>query len=174
MKSIPIIETERLILRSFQESDLDGFAAINADPAVMKYLGDGKPVDRNTTWRRMASFIGHWELRGYGVWAVEEKSSREFVGRVGLWKPEGWPGLEAIWTIAPSRWGKGYAPEAARESIRYAFEELNVDHVISLIRPDNAKSIRVAEKVGERLDRQIDLFGTLTNVYQLKRDEWRR
>ncbi|MGH7865507.1 MAG: GNAT family N-acetyltransferase [Candidatus Binataceae bacterium] len=174
MKSIPKIETERLILRSFQERDLDAFAAINADPMVMKYLGDGKPQERNVTWRQMASFIGHWELRGYGVWAVEEKSSGEFVGRVGLWYPQGWPDLEVIWTIAQSRWGKGYAPEAARESIRYAFEIVSVDHVISLIRPDNEKSIRVAEKVGERFDRRIDLFGNPANVYQLRRDEWRR
>jgi RimJ/RimL family protein N-acetyltransferase len=174
MHSIPVIETQRLILRSFQERDLDAFAAINADPMVRQYLGDGKSVERNDTWRQMASFIGHWELRGYGVWAVEEKSSGEFVGRVGLWYPDGWPGLEVIWTIARSRWGNGYAPEAARESIRYAFEKLNVDHVISLIRPDNQKSIRVAEKIGERYDRQIGASGNPTNVYLLYRGDWRR
>ncbi len=174
MKAIPVIETDRLILRGFEPPDFEAFAAIHADPAVMKYLGDSKPVERNTAWRQMAAFLGHWELRGYGVWAVEEKSSRELVGRVGLWKPEGWPDLEAIWTIAPSRWGKGYAPEAAHESLRYAFEILGVDHVISLIRPDNAKSIRVAEKIGERYDRKIDLFGTPVSVYRVNRDTWRR
>ena len=174
MHSIPVIEPERLILRSFQERDLDAFAAINADPLVMMYLGDGKPVERSITWRQMASFIGHWELRGYGVWAVKEKSSGEFVGRVGLWYPDGWPDLEVIWTIARSRWGKGYAPEAARESIRYAFEVLKADHVISLIRPDDQKSIRVAGKVGERYDRQIGASGNPTNVYLLNRGDWRR
>ena len=114
MISIPTLETPRLLLRQFRQNDSDALAALHADPEVMKYLGDGKPKARAETWLMMASYLGHWELRGFGLWAVEERATDEFIGRIGLLNPEGWPGLEVAWTLARDRWGKGFATEGAK------------------------------------------------------------
>jgi len=169
MISIPTIETGRLLLRQFRTSDFDALARLSADPEVMKYLGDGKPKTRAEAWLMMASYLGHWELRGYGLWAVEEKASGEFIGRIGLLNPEGWPGLEVAWTLAHERWGNGFATEGAKAALDYAFSVLKLDHVISLIHPDNAASIRVALRLGEKPERQVELMGVMRSVYGIHR-----
>lgn len=169
MKSL---ETERLILRMWRAEDFDTYAAICADAEVMRYLG-GKTLTRHEVWRSMAFHVGHWHLLGYGHWAVEEKSSGRFVGRIGFLNPEGWPGFEVGWTLARECWGKGYATEGARAALDYAFKEMGREHVISLIHPDNAASIRVAERLGERREGETDLFGTYVHIYGISRDEWR-
>jgi RimJ/RimL family protein N-acetyltransferase len=169
MISIPMLETPRLLLRQFRPSDFDALARLSADPEVMKYLGDGRPKSRAEAWLMMASYLGHWELRGYGLWAVEDKATGEFVGRIGLLNPEGWPGLEVAWTLARERWGKGFATEGAKAALEYSFSVLKLDHVISLIHPDNAPSIRVALRVGEKLEGQVELFGVMRSVYGIRR-----
>jgi RimJ/RimL family protein N-acetyltransferase len=169
MISIPTLETGRLLLRQFRQSDFDALAALSADPEVMRYLGDGKPRTRAETWLAMASYLGHWELRGYGLWAVEEKATGKFVGRIGLLNPEGWPGLEVAWTLARERWGNGFATEGAKAALDYAFSVLKLEHVISLIHTDNAASIRVALRVGEKLEGQAELFGVMRSVYGIQR-----
>ena len=133
----------------------------------------GQSSGRPAGWRMLALLIGHWQLRGYGQWTVLEKTTREVIGRVGLWNPEGWPGLEVGWVIRRSRWGQGFATEAAREALRFAFDDVRVDHVISLIRPDNARSIRVAEKIGETLERTCVIEGISHNLYGIRRPELR-
>lgn len=168
MTVIPVVETERLRLRAFREEDLDDFAAMNADPDTMRYIGTGVPIDRTQTWRAMATFIGHWDLRGYGIWAVEERSTGAFVGRVGLFNPEGWPGLEAGWLIGRDFRGRGYATEAGAATLDFAWEHVETDRVMSMIRPPNQASIRVAEKLGERLVDQIDFDGPAL-VYAIDR-----
>jgi RimJ/RimL family protein N-acetyltransferase len=164
------LETERLRLRLFREDDLDAYAAMCADPEVMRYIGaGGQTLTRAETWRQIAMLLGHWQLRGYGLWAVEERATGTFVGRVGLYNPEGWPGLECGWALARGAWGKGYATEAARRALAYAFTELGRDHVISLIRPENTASIRVAERIGERLEARTTLLGSEALVYGITR-----
>jgi RimJ/RimL family protein N-acetyltransferase len=167
--TIPTLTTDRLVLRPFRDDDLDAYAEICADPEVMRYLGDGKPLSRAEAWRQMAFIVGHWQLKGFGLWAVEEKASGALIGRAGLLHPEGWPGFELGWTLGRQWWGKGYATEAARMALRYAFEELDRDHVISLIRPENHPSIRVAERLGERLEGEVELFGGRTLIYGMDR-----
>jgi RimJ/RimL family protein N-acetyltransferase len=157
------LETERLRLRQFREDDLDQYAAIVADPETMTYM-EG-PRDRARAWMDIAWCLGHWALRGYGLWAAEEKASGALIGRIGLLYPEGWPGLEVGWLVARSHWGRGLATEGSRAALAYAFETVGADHVVSLIRPDNAASIRVAEKLGERLEREIELFGAPVLLY---------
>jgi RimJ/RimL family protein N-acetyltransferase len=165
-----MIETERLALRMFRESDTDSYADMLADPEVMRFLG--KPQSRQEAWRNMAMVIGHWHLRGYGFWAVEEKTSGELVGRVGCWRPEGWPGLEVGWSLRRRFWGRGYATEAARASVDYAFKSLDQSRVISLIAPENVASIRVAERLGERPSGECEIFGTKVIIYAVGREEW--
>src|SRR2546422_785521 len=120
----PALETERLILQPWKPEDFEPYARFSADEESMRYLGrDGRPTDAAETWRTICLFIGHWYLRGYTLWAVEEKASGEFVGRVGPWKPEGWPDLEIGWAVDRSRWGRGYATEAARAAADWRSEE---------------------------------------------------
>jgi len=171
---IPVLATERLLLRGFAEDDLEAFAAIAADPEVNRYLG-GKPLDRAGAWRSIAFLLGHWQLRGYGSWALVERASGRLVGRAGLHNPEGWPGLEVGWMVARDRWGQGLATEAGRAALDYAFGVLAADHVISVIDPANAASIRVAEKLGETFERLTDLAiaDHPVALYGIPRHRWR-
>ena len=115
-----ILETERLRLRPFRESDWDAYAAMCADAEVMRHLGTGATLSRDETWRAIASMLGHWTLRGYGLWAAAERSSGDLVGHIGFWNPEGWPGFELGWTLRRSFWGRGYATEGARKALEAA------------------------------------------------------
>jgi RimJ/RimL family protein N-acetyltransferase len=159
------LETERLILRTYRLGDFEDHFRLCADPEVMRYLLGGKPLSRFEAWRHMAFLVGHWELLGYGYYAVEEKATGRFIGRIGYTNPEGWPGFELGWTIAPEFQGKGFATEGARFLLEYAFNEMGKDHVISVINPDNKPSIRVAERLGERLEGKADVVGTTMLVY---------
>jgi RimJ/RimL family protein N-acetyltransferase len=141
---VPTLTTERLTLRGWREDDLDAYAAIAADPEVMRFMGG--PLDRADTWRQIAVFVGHWELRGHGLWVVERDG--ELIGRVGLLRPEGWPGLEVGWLLGRDAWGHGYATEAARAAVDHAWRELGARELISLIAPDNHASARVAQRLG--------------------------
>lgn len=166
----PVIETDRLILRAFREDDLEAFAEMGQDREVMEFLSvDGSLLSRADSWRQMAMFLGHWELRGYGTWAVEERSGGAFVGRVGLHFPEGWPDRELGWTIARRFWGRGYASEAARASIAHAFGTLGWNHLVSLIHPDNQRSARLAERLGYHLHGTAEVRGLQLRMYRLDR-----
>ncbi len=166
------LETERLLLRWFRADDFEQYFSICSDPEVMRFLGEGKPLNQMDTWRSMAFIMGHWHFRGYGLWAVEEKASGKLVGRIGFLNPEGWPGFEVGWTLARDSWGKGYATEAARRALQYCFTELDRDHVISLIAPANIASIRVAQRLGEKVEGKTELFGKEVLIYGIGSDGW--
>jgi RimJ/RimL family protein N-acetyltransferase len=169
---MPGLHTDRLLLRMFREEDLDAYAAICADAEVMRYLGEGKTLTRGEAWRQMAMILGHWQLRGYGLWAVEERATGALVGRLGFFQPEGWPGFELGWMLRRASWGQGYATEGARRALAHAFTDLGRDRVISLIRPDNRASVRVAARLGERLEGPTTLFGQDALVYAIDRARW--
>jgi RimJ/RimL family protein N-acetyltransferase len=166
--SFPTLETDRLVLRMWREDDFEPYAKICADPEVMRYLG-GNPMSRLEAWRHMGYLVGHWHLRGYGHFAVEEKASGRFVGRLGVQNPEGWPGFEIGWTLGRESWGRGFATEGARRVLEYSFAELDQPHVISLIHPDNRASIRVAERLGETLEGEAEVLGIPVLVYGVSR-----
>src|SRR5262245_4063168 len=166
------LETDRLTLRMLRESDLDAYAEMCADPEVMRYIGDGQPLSRPMAWRKLAMVVGHWTLRGYGLWAAEERSSGILVGYVGFWNPEGWPGFELGWTLRRSFWGRGYATEGARAALQYAFIEMGRPQVISLIQPENAASIRVAQRLGEQFVDSTEVMGKRALVYRITKEEW--
>jgi RimJ/RimL family protein N-acetyltransferase len=169
---MPTLQTERLTLRMLCESDLDAYADMCGDAETMRYIGDGQPLTRPLAWRNLAMMVGHWSLRGYGLWAAEERTSGVLVGRIGFWNPEGWPGFELGWMLRRAFWGRGFATEGARRALQLAFTELRQPHVISLIHPDNAASIRVAQRLGERPQGSIDLFGKPALLYRITREEW--
>ena len=170
--TIPTLETERLRLRPFRPDDTDAYAAMCADPEFMRGLGS-EPLPRGEAWRQMATFVGHWYLRGFGLWAVEEKARPGvLIGRIGCYQPEEWPDFEVGWALARPYWGRGYATEGARAAVSYAFEHLGRPRVVSLIAPENRPSIRVAERLGERLVGEAELRGHRVLVYAIEREAW--
>lgn len=165
---IPALETERLWLREWRAADLDAYAGICADAEVMRFFSTG-PMTRADAWSQMAQFAGHWSLRGFGTWAVEEKATGAVIGRIGLHQPDGWPGLEVGWTLERSVWGRGYATEGGAVSLDFAWRELRADRVISIIDPDNAASIAVAERLGETFERTWRLRNRPVHIYGIDR-----
>ncbi|MEM6639384.1 MAG: GNAT family N-acetyltransferase [Pseudomonadota bacterium] len=158
-----VIETERLRLRPIDaERDFAGWAHAFAHPDTVRYL-NSPPMDAAQAWRNMAMVIGHWAVRGYGFFTVEDKRTGEWVGRVGPWYPHGWPEPEVGWTISPDHVRKGYAVEAGRAAIDYAFNELGWRRVVHVILQGNEASIRTAERLGSRLLREQDGLAGVTS-----------
>jgi RimJ/RimL family protein N-acetyltransferase len=171
LEALPDLETARLRLRQFREDDLDAYARITSDAEVMRYVG-GSPFDRDQAWRSLGYILGHWKIRGFGLWAAEEKATGALIGRIGLNRPEGWPGLEVGWLVERSRWGEGLATEGGAAARDHAFLQLEARHLISVIEPANSASIRVAEKLGERFEKRMQLQGHQVAIYGIDRAEW--
>lgn len=150
MHSIPVLETERLILRGWYSDDFDAYAEMVAHPEVGRFLPTGVQT-RADAWRQMAMVVGHWSLRDYGTWAVERKSDHALVGRIGFWFPEGWPEIELIWTLARPYWEQGYATEGSRAAMDFGFESLDLAKVVSHIDKSNLRSQAVARRLGQAL-----------------------
>lgn len=144
------LETERLVLRPFRDSDHAPFAAFSADEESTRYLGGVR--DAEASWRIMAVFCGHWHLRSYGPFAVEEKKSGDFVGYCGPWFPHGKPEQEIMWGIMPAARRKGYAAEAAYAARHWAYHERGWPGAVSYIHPENVGSQGVARKLGAKPD----------------------
>lgn len=169
---IPMIETQRLTLRAFREADATALFELSQDPEVMRYVGDRRVPTLQESWRGVAGMIGHWALRGYGQWAIEERSSGRFIGRAGIINPAGWPGPEVGYLLGKDWWGRGYATEAARAAMEWGFEQVGFDELISLIFAENARSIAVATRLGESLRGETDLWGNTVLMYGISRAEW--
>lgn len=163
------IETARLLLRPFAQGDAAAYAAICGDPQVMRYIGAGAVQTAAEAWRAIAFFLGHWQLRGFGMWALEHRDSGVLLGRVGFHHPPDWPDFELGWVVARAQRGHGFAREAAAAALRHAFEHMRRERVISLIRPGNRRSIAVAEAIGERLSGSTELLGGEALVYAATR-----
>lgn len=170
--AIPTLETERLTLRPFREADVAPFFELSQDPDVMRYVGDRRVPTLQEVWRGIAGWIGHWALRGYGQWAIEERSSGRLIGRAGIINPAEWPGAEVGYLLGRAWWGHGYATEAARAAMDWGFEQFDFSDLISLIDPDNTASIAVAKRLGESLRGETDLLGNRVLIYGISRGEW--
>ena len=141
-----IIATERLLLRPPSAEDLVPWAGMLADPEATRFTGGVQ--SRPEAWRNLALFAGSWTLMGYGPFSVIERASGRWIGRVGPWRPDGWPGPEIGWALDRSAWGKGYATEAAAACLGYAFDELGWPEAMHVITPGNTASIAVAGRLG--------------------------
>ncbi|MGE0409861.1 MAG: GNAT family N-acetyltransferase [Amphiplicatus sp.] len=169
------LETERLFLRPLAPEDIEQFCALMVDPRIARFLSlDRKPQAKAASWRQFAAYLGHWTIRGFGFFSVFEKSSGAWIGRVGPWAPEGWPGLECGWGVTPEHWGKGYAPEAATAAIGWTFEKFpTLARIISLIDPENANSQSVARKLGETKTDETFVLETMSlDIWAADRNEW--
>jgi RimJ/RimL family protein N-acetyltransferase len=161
------IDTPRLILRPPNATDVQPMFDIHQDPDVMRFVG--KPGTITVAWRNVAMMIGHWQMRGYGMWIVVERHTGEVIGRAGLWNEAGGPGLELGWLIRKSSWGRGFATEASRAALDWTWAHVDADRVISVIHADNLPSIRIAEKLGMSLERTEMRQDGDTCVYAVKR-----
>lgn len=142
----PILFTQRLLLRRPSAEDLDGWAAFSADPVATEHLSG--PVERSVAWRQLCTMAGAWDIAGFGMFSVIERATGKWVGRLGPWQPEGWPGTEVGWGVASEFAGKGYAYEGAVAAMDYAVEVLGWTTVIHTIAPENTRSIRLAQRLG--------------------------
>lgn len=161
---IPVLETERLTLREPRESDFTAALAFNDSP---RNVFVGGMLERRWIWRGVLANIGHWALRGYGFWAVEDRATGRFCGHVGLWYPEGWMEPEVGWVLMDHAEGRSIAHEAATEARRYAYDMLGWQTAVSMIDPANDRSIRLAQRMGCRFE------GTYSHVRLGPMEIWR-
>ena len=175
MGRCPTLETDRLVLRPFRDDDTDAYAAVLATPEVRRSLHVPDSAGRYEAWAQMAIWLGQWELRGTGQWAVEERATGRLVGRAGTHHPEraDWPGIEIGWVLHPDVWGRGYATEAGARAISYAFEAFpDVDALFSVILPENTRSQAVARRLGFELveERTLSHFAAMAHgIWRLRR-----
>ena len=152
--NIPVIETERLILRGYRREDFPFYAAMRADVAVMRHIADGAPKSEEETWSSFLRSAGLWQMLGFGTWAIEEKASGKLIGGLGFEdrKRDRGPAFKDIpemgWLFASAAWGKGYATESVRAALVWGGSHFGAIRVIALTAPENLASIRVAQKCG--------------------------
>jgi RimJ/RimL family protein N-acetyltransferase len=169
------LETPRLLLRMPRADDFDAWAEMMADEETARFIGGVMP--RAISWRGLMTVIGSWHAQGFAMFSVIEKSTGRWIGRLGPWMPEGWPGPEVGWAIVRDCWGRGYAMEGSIAATNWAFDNLGWTEVIHSIAPDNFPSQRLAMRLGSRnrgpgqlpppyQDAPIDIWGQT-------REEWR-
>ncbi|MFE0043851.1 GNAT family N-acetyltransferase [Streptomyces albireticuli] len=152
------LRTPRLTLRRWREDDLGPLAEINADPEVMRWIGDGSVLDREETAAAVARWEREWEERGVGLFAVEVRETGRLAGFAGLsvpeYLPEILPTVEIGWRLGRSHWGRGLATEAARVVLDFALRDRGVGRVVSVHRVGNDSSAKIMRKLGMRRDRE--------------------
>jgi RimJ/RimL family protein N-acetyltransferase len=170
----PTLETKRLILRPPAAEDYELWAAFAADPEVGKFIGgvQGKPL----AWRNICTITGSWVINGFGMFSVIEKSSGRWIGRLGPWRPEGWPGPEVASSLAREAWGKGYALEGMTAAIDWIFDTLGWTELIHTVEPENTNPLALMERLGSRRLGEGVLpapFGSRVLIFGQTREEWR-
>ncbi|MCB1634137.1 MAG: GNAT family N-acetyltransferase [Xanthomonadales bacterium] len=174
--SLPAIElhTERLLLRPTQLVDFERWAELHADADAARHIGGVQP--RSVVWRAFMGMAGAWALTGVAMFSVIHKRSGRWIGRIGPWQPEGWPGTEVGWALHPDAWGQGFASEAAVAAMDYAFDTLGWTEVIHSIDPANAPSQRLAERLGSRRCESVNMPApyqdVVCDIWRQSRAEW--
>jgi len=169
----PAIETERLLLRLPRPDDAPALLEAFADPKAMRYIGDGSTTDLAGAEQAVVRWLERWDAWGIGMFVVERREDARVLGRAGFlrWDPETWEiggsETEIGWGLAREHWGHGYATEAALALRDWAFGERGLTRLISLIQHGNVASVRVAEKIGERRERDVAVRGKPTWLYSL-------
>jgi RimJ/RimL family protein N-acetyltransferase len=166
----PTLETPRLILRSHQISDFADCCALWSDPVVTRHIS-GRAFTPEEVWARLLRYVGHWSMLGYGYWVMEEKATGNFVGELGFadYKRAIDPPLaspEAGWVLASSAHGKGFATEAISAILTWGDAHLPFDRTCCIITPENVASIRLAEKCGYRLLRNVQYKGEMVSLFE--------
>lgn len=174
-----ILGTARLYLRRWQRSDVEPMSQINADPAVMRWIGSGAVADPERTLESILRWDAAWDQQGFGLFAVEARRSGELLGFTGLavpsFLPEVLPAVEIGWRLRRSAWGQGYATEAARAALTFAFEDRGLDRIVSIAQVGNDASLRIMAKLGMHHERttvdpscgrSVEVFEALSEVHR--------
>lgn len=170
---VPRLETERLVLRALRRTDFEAYAEHMADPEATQHMSG--IVDRRMAWRTFSALSGTWVYDGAGWWAIEVKATQELVGIVGAFFREGLmdkgrPGdLELGWSIFRAQWRKGYASEAAKEALRFAFERHRPPRAVAHIDAPNAASIGVSRAIGMTFVGEVDFYGHASTLHAVER-----
>jgi RimJ/RimL family protein N-acetyltransferase len=159
------LESPRLMLRQFKHEDWPALHAHYSDLACTQFTFR-RALSEGESWRAMASMVGHWQLRGYGPYAIQEKATGQVVGAAGLWYPNDWPEPEIKWALARAYWGKGFASEAVRRVQVMAHASMPELPLISFIHPENTPSIKLALAVGTTLEKSVEFRGDLWQLYR--------
>lgn len=174
MSANPVLETDRLILRLPQRQDFDRFAEMYGDEETARYIGGH--LARAAAWRKFLAMPGAWAIQGFAMFSVVEKATNLWIGQLGPWQPEGWPGTEVGWAFHKSAWGRGYATEAGIAAIDWAFENLGWADVIHSIDPGNLASQALAQRLGSRKrgpGKLPEPFETVpVEIWGQTREEW--
>jgi RimJ/RimL family protein N-acetyltransferase len=165
--TIPRLTTPRLLLREYRPADFDAYAESMADPETAKFLGG--TVDRRTSWRMFLAATGSWPLHGAGWWALEVRETGEVVGEVGVFVREAAPDFEIGWNLYRRFWRQGFAIEAARAALDFAFEGHRAKRVIAHIESANRASVAISEKLGMTYESEVDFFGETLGRYAIER-----
>ena len=162
-QTIPVIQTQDLILRGYRDSDFEAVAAFCSSP---RSAFVGGPHDRWACWRAFLAGAGHWALRGFGMWMVEHRASTRVAGRVGLILNDGWHEPELGWHIYDGFEGQGFAYQSVFAARAYAAQHQGLDRVISYIDAQNVRSIRLAHRLGAAFEREAMLLGAPCQIYR--------
>jgi RimJ/RimL family protein N-acetyltransferase len=176
----PLLRTPRLLLRRWREDDVAALAAINADPEVMRWIGDGSVGGLERTRAFMNRVEKEWEATGLSIFAVQMVDTGELAGLAGMavphFLPEIMPAIEIAWRLGRSFWGRGIATEAALAALEFGLADMKLARIVAIVQVGNAASERVMHKLGMRLERQTTDPGSErpVRVYEITRDEWQR
>jgi len=189
VSEIPRLCTHRLVLRGWEEDDVPAYQRIVSDPDVMRYMGSGLRWSLKRAGAELVGLVSdlegrrsvrhlaaHWRRHGFGEWAVEERSTGELIGCIGLRYHSDWVAddsqVEIGWLLARRAWGKGYATEAARPGLEHAFARQGIDRLMSIALVGNVRSQRVMEKLGLLPQGQTHWKGSDVFWYAIDRDGW--
>jgi len=167
--TVPVVRTERLILRGFTPTDVTPYHALFNDPEVTRYLPiKGEPVAMDRVERAMARVEEHWRDRGYGIWAVSDATTGRFLGQCGLNAVEEAGEIEVLYELAREAWGRGLATEAAEAAVRFGFDTVGLGRIVAYAVAENRASTRVMEKVGMHREAEgVDIFGLTCDRYAI-------
>jgi RimJ/RimL family protein N-acetyltransferase len=169
-----MIATERLVLRKPRAEDAPDLAVAYADPEVVRFIGDGSTASLAEVREGIEEWLERWDTWGLSLFSLERRDDGRVVGRAGFlrWDPETWEvggdETELGWLLAREHWGHGYATEGALALRDWAFAERGLTRLISLIAPANLRSIRVAERLGERYERDVEVRGKTSRLYSVE------
>jgi len=162
------VKTEQLLLRPPEDGDFDVYSSFFSDADASRFYGG--PLRKDQAWRVLAAHIGHWHLRGYGMWMIVPERTGIAVGGCGFVWPEGWPRRELTWWLMPEARGKGIAVEASKAAIRYAYEIYAWSRVETHMNDDNTAARKLVQKLGgTEIARELFPDGLTRSVYKLPR-----
>ena len=166
------IRTNRLLLRCYSKEDLDAYARIMGDREVGKWFPKGDGYTREESEKSLKNILDHWNKFGFGIWAITDKANNVLLGRCGLNNITETSEVEVDFVIAPDYWRNGYATEAAKAALNYGFENLKLNRIIGLAKPENTASRRVIEKIGMQYVKEAQYWGITCAYYAISKSQY--